>query len=94
MRSYEHWIAGVPVSGAGITIQRRSPAHGRLLAEFRAGTKADINAAVGVARRAFELPSGWPRMPAMERAAARHARPGLSLASCNVTDYINGSFAG
>ena len=71
MRSYEHWIAGVPVSGAGVTIQRRPPAHGRLLAEFRAGTKADIDAAVGVARRAFELPSGCPRWN-----APRHAMHG------------------
>jgi acyl-CoA reductase-like NAD-dependent aldehyde dehydrogenase len=69
-RAHGHWINGHETGTPAIP--RHSPADGRLLAIFAAGTAEDVNAAVTAARNAFET-SGWRTRPGSERAAALNA---------------------
>jgi 5-carboxymethyl-2-hydroxymuconic-semialdehyde dehydrogenase len=55
-------------SAAGGTFETLDPATGELLAEACDGLEADVDAAVGAARRAFDE-GPWPRLKAAERAA-------------------------
>ena len=64
VRRYGHWIGGREI-GEPI-IERRSPAHGRPLAIFAAGTHADVDAAVRAARVAFAA-SDWRSRAGAER---------------------------
>jgi acyl-CoA reductase-like NAD-dependent aldehyde dehydrogenase len=52
----------------GRTSERISPATGELAGRYARGAAADVAAAVAAARRAFDE-TGWPTMPARERAA-------------------------
>ena len=59
-RSYRQFIGGRFVDGAGAgTIERRSPADGRLVARYAEGTADDADLAVEAARAAFEE-GPWP----------------------------------
>jgi len=69
-RAYGNWINGQEMGTP--TILRHSPADGRLLATFTAGTAEDVNAAVHSANHAFDS-SGWRTMPGADRAAALNA---------------------
>lgn len=52
----------------GRTSERTSPPTGDLASRYARGAAADVDAAVAAARRAFDE-TGWPTMPARERAA-------------------------
>jgi acyl-CoA reductase-like NAD-dependent aldehyde dehydrogenase len=58
------WVA--PLEGR--TAERTSPADGSVVTRYAAGTAADVEAAVAVARACFD-DSPWPTMPARARAA-------------------------
>jgi len=65
----EHFIDGVFVpSVSGEILESLNPASNEVLAVASAGGMADVDAAVGAARRAFDE-GPWPRMKAAERAA-------------------------
>ena len=72
-----HWIdgAGAP-SAAGATREVLDPALGRVLAIAAEGGEADVDAAVGAARRAFER-GPWPRSSAQRRARVLQRAAGL-----------------
>lgn len=72
LRTYGHWIGGVPYRSSDKQIERRSPATGELVATFADGTADDVEAAVAAARQAFDL-GPWPRMAGVERAAVLRA---------------------
>lgn len=65
-RVYGHHIDGEQDAGTNGHIQRRSPATGALVARFADGTRADVEAAVASARRAFDVGS-WPALAGAER---------------------------
>jgi betaine-aldehyde dehydrogenase len=65
-RTYGHWIDGIFKPARNSTIRRHSPADGTLVAEFAAGDKHDIDAAVAAARRCFHE-QRWAEWPASER---------------------------
>ncbi|TQC47464.1 aldehyde dehydrogenase family protein [Rhodococcus sp. WS4] len=69
VRSYGHFIGGRSVPPAETIIERVSPADGRVVATFTAGTRADAALAVTVAREAFDE-GEWPHWTAMERGRA------------------------
>jgi acyl-CoA reductase-like NAD-dependent aldehyde dehydrogenase len=50
------------------TFERTSPADGQLVGRYALGKAADVDVAVGAARRAFDE-TRWPTLPARERAA-------------------------
>ncbi len=56
---------------AGGTFETRDPGTGQVLARVAAGEAADIDAAVGAAQQAFRQ-SGWPDLPANDRAVILH----------------------
>ncbi len=60
----------IDTAGGGC-LQTRDPGSGALLAEVAAGDAPDIDRAVDSAQRAFDE-SGWPELPAKERAAILH----------------------
>jgi len=67
VRQYEHWINGAAQAPAAQAyVERHSPAHGALLARFAAGTAADVDAAVAVARALHES-GAWSSLPGSER---------------------------
>lgn len=49
-------------------IERVAPGHGVVISRYQAGTKADAERAIGVARKAFDN-GPWPRMTASQRSA-------------------------
>ncbi len=51
----------------GATMERRSPAHGKVVATYALAGVADAERAIGAARRAFDH-GEWPRMKGAERA--------------------------
>ncbi|MFJ9543844.1 aldehyde dehydrogenase family protein [Streptomyces sp. NPDC101225] len=61
-----HWIDGRPVPGDSGDIEVIDPATGRSFAAVPAGTAADVDAAVGAARKAFR---GWAATDLAERVA-------------------------
>lgn len=66
-RRYQHLIAGQWVdSASGQTITRTNPATGEPVAQFAAGTEADVARAVAAARDAFDQ-GPWPRLSGTER---------------------------
>jgi betaine-aldehyde dehydrogenase len=65
MRHYGHWIDGADQSSSDGHLARNNPATGLLVAEFAAGTAADVEAAVSAARTCFS--GSWPALPATER---------------------------
>ncbi|OCK59894.1 aldehyde dehydrogenase family protein [Bradyrhizobium sp. LMTR 3] len=67
VRTYRLDVHGYE-SGGAETIERASPASGRLVSRFARGTAADCEAAIRVARNAFDQ-GPWPRMSGAERAA-------------------------
>ena len=69
MRTYRNWIDGEWRKAKGGAIERRSPAHGALLASFQDSGADEVMAAVAAARQAFDRPGGWPTMPSPQRAA-------------------------
>jgi acyl-CoA reductase-like NAD-dependent aldehyde dehydrogenase len=69
IRSYGHFIGGRSVPPSENIIERVSPADGRVVATFTAGTRADAALAVAVAREAFDDGEG-PHWTAMERGRA------------------------
>ncbi len=74
IRTYQHWINGREHGGTtGEPHTRHSPAHGEVLARFAAGTAADVDAAVTVARRVFEDASTWATLPGSRKAALLNA---------------------
>jgi 5-carboxymethyl-2-hydroxymuconic-semialdehyde dehydrogenase len=65
----EHYIGGsFQASRSGETFDSLNPSTNAVLAQAAAGDAADVDAAVGAARRAFD-DGPWPRMKATERAA-------------------------
>ncbi len=65
----EHYIGGrFQASLSGETFDSLNPSSNAVLAQAAAGDAADVDAAVGAARRAFD-DGPWPRMKATERAA-------------------------
>lgn len=69
VRRYGNWIDG-DWAGAGGNrpIERRSPAHGELLATFADSALAEVDAAVAAARRAFRKSETWSDLAGGERA--------------------------
>jgi betaine-aldehyde dehydrogenase len=65
MRHYEHWIDGTGRSSTDGHLTRDNPATGLRVAEFAAGTAADVDAAVSAAKTCFS--GSWPVLPASER---------------------------
>lgn len=66
---YQLFIDGRWTDGAGgATGERTSPGHGVVVSRYAFASASDVDAAVGAARRAFDL-GPWPRMKASERAA-------------------------
>ncbi len=64
-----HFIDGTwRSSAAGKTVERCSPAHGGVVSRIALGGKAEVDAAIAAARRAFDK-DGWPHLPGRERAA-------------------------
>ena len=64
----EHYIGGsFQASRSGETFDSLNPSTNTVLAQAAAGDAADVDAAVGAARRAFD-DGPWPRMKATERA--------------------------
>jgi 5-carboxymethyl-2-hydroxymuconic-semialdehyde dehydrogenase len=69
----EHFIDGAFVpSVSGQTLESLDPSTNRMLAVAAAGDTADVDAAVGAARRAFDE-GRWPRCRAAERAEVLRA---------------------
>jgi betaine-aldehyde dehydrogenase len=66
VRSYGHLIGGEETSQAS-WIERRGPASGELVARFAEGTAADVEAAIAIARHAFD-DGDWPHLPGARRA--------------------------
>jgi betaine-aldehyde dehydrogenase len=68
--TYAMWIDGQAVPAkSGQTFSRESPAHGVKVGEYPLAGSDDVDAAVGAARRAFDIGS-WPHTPGAERAKA------------------------
>ncbi|WGV15310.1 aldehyde dehydrogenase family protein [Fuscovulum ytuae] len=67
MRVNRHWIGGQWMEGAHWT-ERHSPSHGHVVSRSAAGTEAEVETAVAVARAAFD-DGRWSRQPAKARAA-------------------------
>ena len=65
-RTYGHWIDGAWQPARNSTIARHNPANGIRVAEFAAGDKHDIDAAVAAAGRCFHE-RRWAEWPASER---------------------------
>ncbi|WP_032374085.1 aldehyde dehydrogenase family protein [Rhodococcoides fascians] len=84
-RVYGHHIDGQSAPLSDRFIDRLAPADGSLIARYTAGTREDAEAAIAVARTAFD--SGpWPKMTAMDRArvlleVARRMRANVDLLS-------------
>jgi len=66
-RRLGHYICGKRRQSTE-TIERYAPGNGKLAATVSAGDAADVDAAVGVARRAFD-DGDWPRSTGFDRAA-------------------------
>ena len=69
-------IDGVEADGGGVEVPRVSPAHDVRVASYRSATEADVDAAVGAARRAFDSgvwtqTSGADKAALLRRVAAR-----------------------
>ncbi|RWF44650.1 MAG: aldehyde dehydrogenase family protein [Mesorhizobium sp.] len=69
MREYENWIDGAWAK-TDRKVERKSPAHGELLARFAQSDENAVNAAIEAARRAFDDRSIWSAIPGAERAKA------------------------
>ncbi|TIL83174.1 MAG: aldehyde dehydrogenase family protein [Mesorhizobium sp.] len=67
MREYENWIDGAWAK-TDRKVERKSPAHGELLARFAQSDENAVNAAIEAARRAFDDRSIWSAIPGAERA--------------------------
>jgi aldehyde dehydrogenase (NAD+) len=66
------FIGGEWVDAAGKgRIETRDPGSGKVLAEVAAAEQEDVNRAVEAAQRAFKT-SGWPELPANDRAVILH----------------------
>jgi len=66
------FIGGEWVEAAGKgRIETRDPGSGKVLAEVAAAEREDVNRAVEAAERAFKT-SGWPELPANDRAVILH----------------------
>ena len=66
------FVAGRWAPGStGRTLEVRDPGDGTEIARVSAGEAADIDAAVAAAENAFRT-SGWPQLPANDRAALIH----------------------
>src|SRR5919202_1276278 len=75
LASYVLFVNGRWVPAAeGATMERTSPADGRLVGRYARGAAADVEAAVAAARKAFD-DSPWPTSPAQERAAVLQREP-------------------
>lgn len=73
VRRYGHFIDGAWTDAATTsTITRRSPASGRLVAEFAEGTADDAKGAIAAARVAFDA-GPWRRMTGADRGGALHS---------------------
>lgn len=68
VREYKNLINGewVTSSDSKETIERRSPATGKVVAQYPAGTKEDTLKAISMAKDAFEH-GPWPRISGLER---------------------------
>jgi betaine-aldehyde dehydrogenase len=66
-RRYCHFVEGTELHTGVDSIDRRSPASGDLVAQFAAGSPADMAAAIASARRAFDT-GGWPHLSGTDRA--------------------------
>ncbi|PBB40163.1 sorbosone dehydrogenase [Mesorhizobium sp. WSM3866] len=69
VREYDNWIDG-GWAGADRKVERKSPAHGRLLARFAQSDEHAVKAAVGAARKAFDTRAVWSSLPGADRAKA------------------------
>ncbi|MDB5556784.1 MAG: aldehyde dehydrogenase protein [Rhizobium sp.] len=67
-RDFKMLIDGQWIEGNGAPIDRLAPSHGVVVSRFQAGTKADAERAISVARKAFDA-GPWPQMTASERSA-------------------------
>ena len=54
-------------AGDGERVERRSPAHGKVVSTYPVATREDVHAAIDAAHRAFRQ-GPWPRMKGAERA--------------------------
>ncbi len=69
VRQYSNWIDGDWLKSINERpIERRSPAHGALLATFASSASAEVDAAVAAARRAFQKAETWSDLAGSERA--------------------------
>ncbi|TGT87427.1 MULTISPECIES: aldehyde dehydrogenase family protein [unclassified Mesorhizobium] len=69
VREYENWIDGAWATTAR-KVERKSPAHGELLARFAQSDENAVNAAIEAARKAFDSRSVWSAIPGADRAKA------------------------
>ncbi|TGR27995.1 MULTISPECIES: aldehyde dehydrogenase family protein [unclassified Mesorhizobium] len=69
VREYENWIDGAWAK-SDRKVERKSPAHGELLARFAQSDESAVNAAIEGARKAFDNRSVWSAIPGAERAKA------------------------
>lgn len=67
-RDFKMLIDGEWIEGASPPIERVAPSHGVVVSRFQAGSKADAERAIAVARNAFDN-GPWSRMTASERSA-------------------------
>ena len=67
-RTWTNVIDGREVTGTGEEVRRDSPAHDIPVARYHSASKADVDAAVSAARRAFSA-GDWPRTSGAGRAA-------------------------
>ncbi|HEX3736930.1 MAG TPA: 5-carboxymethyl-2-hydroxymuconate semialdehyde dehydrogenase [Solirubrobacterales bacterium] len=82
-----HFIGGeFRESASGETFETHDPASGEALASAPAGGPAEVDAAVGAARQAFDA-GDWPRMSAAERAEA--LRRVAALLRRDADDFID-----
>jgi betaine-aldehyde dehydrogenase len=66
VRDFRMLIDGQWLNGNAAPIERIAPSHGIVVSRFAAGTKADAEAAIRAARKAFDT-GPWPTMTAAER---------------------------
>jgi betaine-aldehyde dehydrogenase len=93
-RDFKMLIDGKWVAGSGADpIERIAPSHGVVVSRFQAGSKADAERAIAVARKAFDT-GPWPRMTASERSAILLKAADMIAARLEELAYLDAIEAG
>ncbi|UJW77481.1 aldehyde dehydrogenase family protein [Rhizobium sp. SL42] len=92
-RDFKMLIDGDWVEGRGEPIERVAPSHGVIVSRFQAGSKADAERAIAVARQAFDT-GPWPRMTASERSAILLKAADLIASRAEELAYLDAIEAG